>query len=189
MSDRSTRKAAEADAPMQDFSNCHAGFVTLLEPSLSLPEMVADAGRARSCAADILEMFRDDLLAHHDDEERDLFPAVLKVAEPGAEADRAQAMVEQLVREHHEIAQLWKQLQPAVQAVANGALPELDAALLNELVERFIAHVRLEEDEFLPFSQRVLGRQSDEMAALGAALHRRHESEQTLAKAILYGGS
>ena len=189
MSEESTRKAAEADAPMQDFSTCHAGFLTLLETSLGLPEMVARAAEARSCAAGVLGMFRNDLLAHHDDEERDLFPAVLKAAEPGAEAERAQAMVKQLVREHREIAQLWKQLEPAVQAVANGALPELDAALLNELVRRFIAHIRLEEDEFLPFSQQVLGRQGEEMAALGMALHRRHESEKTMAKALLYGGS
>ena len=187
MSDSPNRQAAEADSPLQDFSRCHAGFVTLLEASLDLPVMLAGAARARSCAADVPKMFRDRLLAHHDDEERDLFPAVLKVATPGEQADRARAMVDQLVREHREIAQVWKQLEPAVQAVANGYLPRLDAALLQDLVTRFNAHVRLEEEEFLPFAHQVLGRQGQDMAALGLALHTRHQAEESLATAVVYG--
>jgi len=140
--------------PLQDFSRCHVGFVTVLETALGLPQMIDTAARSRACAADMLKMFHDRLLAHHDDEERDLFPAVLRVAQPGDEADRAQAMVAQLVREHREIAQLWKQLEPSVQAIANGDLPRLDSALLNELVRRFNEHVRTEEEEFLPSRSR-----------------------------------
>ena len=189
MSDTPTRQASAADAPLQDFSNCHVGFVTVLETSLGLPEMIATAARSRSCAADMLKMFHDRLLAHHDDEERDLFPAVLRVAQPGTEADRARAMVEQLVREHREIAQLWRQLEPSVQAIANGYLPRLDAALLQELVKRFNEHVRTEEEEFLPFAQRVLARQAEDMAMLGLALHRRHEAEEIMAAAVVYGAS
>jgi hemerythrin-like domain-containing protein len=98
-------------------------------------------------------------------------------------------MVAQLVREHREIAQLWKQLEPAVQAIANGYLPRLDSALLHELVSRFKEHVRLEEEEFLPFAQQVLARQAQDMAMLGMALHRRHEDEEILATAVIYGAT
>jgi hemerythrin-like domain-containing protein len=189
MSDTPTRQANEADAPLQDFSKCHVGFVTVLETALGLPEMIVTAARSRSCAADMLKMFRDRLLAHHDDEERDLFPAVLRVAQPGDEADRAQAMVAQLVREHREIAQLWKQLEPAVQAIANGYLPQLDSALLHELVRRFNEHVRVEEEEFLPFAQQVLARQAEDMAILGLGLHQRHEVEEIMATAVVYGAN
>ena len=189
MSDTPTRQATEADAPLQDFSKCHVGFVTVLETALGLPEMIVTAARSRSCAADMLKMFRDRLLAHHDDEERDLFPAVLRVAQPGDEADRARTMVAQLVREHREIAQLWKQLEPAVQAIANGYLPQLDSALLHELVRRFNEHVRIEEEEFLPFAQQVLARQAEDMAMLGLALHRRHEAEEIMATAVVYGAT
>ena len=189
MSDTSTRQATEADAPLQDFSRCHAGFVTVLETALGLPEMIVTAARSRSCAADMLKMFHDRLLAHHDDEERDLFPAVLRVAQPGNESDRAQTMVAQLVLEHREIAQLWKQLEPAVQAIANGDLPRLDSALLHELVRRFNEHVRTEEEEFLPFAQQVLARQAENMAMLGLALHQRHEVEEIMATAVVYGAN
>ena len=189
MSDTPTRPATDADAPLQDFSRCHEGFVTVLEASLGLPEMIVTAARSRSYAADMLKMFHDRLLAHHDDEERDLFPAVLRVAQPGDEADRARAMVAQLIREHREIAQLWKQLEPAVQAVANGYLPRLDAALLQELVRRFNEHVRSEEEKFLPFAQQVLARQAEDMAKLGLALHQRHEAEEIMATAVVYGAT
>ncbi len=187
MSDTPTRQATQADAPLQDFSRCHEGFVTVLETALGLPEMIATAARSRSCAADMLKMFHDRLLAHHDDEERDLFPAVLRIARPGEEAERARTMVEQLVREHREIAQLWKQLEPAVQAVANGYLPQLDAALLRDLVSRFNEHVRVEEEDFLPFAQQVLARQAEDLAMLGLALHRRHEAEEIMSTAVVYG--
>ena len=189
MSDTPTRQATDAGAPLQDFSRCHVGFATVLEASLGLPEMIATAARSRSCAADMVKMFRDRLLAHHDDEERDLFPAVIRIAQPGYETDRAGAMVARLVREHREIAQLWKQLEPAVQAIANGYLPRLDSALLHELVRRFNEHVRIEEEEFLPFAQQVLARQAEDMAMLGLALHRRHEDEEILARAVVYGAT
>lgn len=187
MSDRAPNPPAAADAPLQDFSRCHEEFVALLADSLGLPAKLAAAAEARACAADLLKMFRDHLLAHHDDEERDLFPAVIQVARPGDEAARAQAMVTQLVKEHREIAQIWKQLEPKVQSVANGYLPTLDAELLQELVRRFNEHVRAEEEEFLPFAQRVLARQSQDMTALGLALHRRHEATEVMARAVVYG--
>jgi hemerythrin-like domain-containing protein len=189
MSDTPTRKATQADTPLQDFSTCHVGFVAVLEASLGLPEMIDTAARSHSCAADMLKMFRDSLLAHHDDEERDLFPAVIRIAEPGEEADRARTMVAQLIREHREIAQIWKQLEPAVQAVARGYLPQLDSTLLHELVKRFNAHVRLEEEQFLPFAQQVLARQAEDMAMLGLTLHRRHQTEEIMSVAVVYGAT
>jgi hypothetical protein len=189
MADAPTPKTTAADTPLHDFSTCHVGFVTVLEASLGLPDMIVTAARSRACAADMLKMFHDRLLAHHDDEERDLFPAVLRIAQPGAEADRARAMVTQLVREHRDIAQLWKRLEPAVQAIANGYLPQLDSALLQELVRQFNEHVRIEEEEFLPFAQEVLARQAEDLAMLGLALHRRHEADAIMSTAVVYGAT
>ena len=189
MSDTPTHLSTETDTPLQDFSSCHVEFVTVLEAALGLPEMIVTAARSRSCATDMLKMFRDRLLAHHDDEERDLFPAVLRSAQAGEELDQAQTMVAQLVREHREIAQLWKQLEPAVKAIANGYLPRLDSALLHELVRRFNEHVRVEEEQFLPFAQQVLARQTEDLAMLGWALHRRHEDEEIISTAVVYGAT
>jgi len=76
-----------------------------------------------------------------------------------------------------------------VQAIANGDLPRLDAARLHELVQRFNEHVRSEEEEFLPFAQQVLARQAGDMALLGSALHQRHEVEEIMATAVVYGAT
>jgi hypothetical protein len=65
----------------------------------------------------------------------------------------------------------------------------MDSALLDELVKRFNEHVRVEEEEFLPFAQRVLARQAEDMAMLGMALHQRHEDEEIMAAAVVYGAT
>ena len=76
-----------------------------------------------------------------------------------------------------------------MQAVANGYLPRLDSALLHELVRRYNEHVRAEDEEFLPFAQQVLARQAEDMAMLGLALHRRHEAEEIMVTAAVYGAT
>jgi hypothetical protein len=49
--------------------------------------------------------------------------------------------------------------------------------------------VRVEEEEFLPFAQQVLAREAKDMAMLGLALHRRHESEEIMVTAVVYGAN
>jgi hypothetical protein len=43
-----------------------------------------------------------------------------------------------------------------------------------ELVHSYGNHARFEEEEFLPLSDIILGRDGNHMAALGLALHMRH---------------
>ena len=189
MSTVQSHEAAQAQGPLQDFSNCHGEFVALLEGVTGLPEMVAVASAARSRAAGLLKMFRHDVLAHHQDEELELFPAVLEAALPGAEAGRARAMVDQLVAEHREVARLWKELEPSIEAVARGHLPNVDQVLLHAIVRHFLDHVRHEEEDFLPFAQQVLERRGEEMASLGMALHHRRNVAEIWAASVVYGAS
>lgn len=184
-----SHEAAGTQAPLQDFSKSHDQFVTLLESAAGLPELVAAASQARSRAADLVKMFRHSVLVHHEDEELELFPAVLETALDGEEARQARLMVDQLVAEHRDVARLWKLLEPSIEAVARGYLPDLDRALLDELVRQFLAHVRHEEDDFLPFAHRVLARKGGDMAQLSMALHHRHDLAEIWAAAVVYGAS
>lgn len=147
-----------------------------LHSALYLPELVTAAAKARAMADGLVTMFREGVMRHHVDEETELFPAVLRAAEPGAELDQANTMVEQLVREHREMETRWNQLQPVVQAVARGETPVVDAALVEDMVQHFFAHAHFEEEHFLPLAQKVLGRHSDVMAELGRSLHDRHRA-------------
>ena len=71
------------DAPLQDFSQCHAGIFKKLDMLGELPALLAPAARAREIAEKSLEFFREAIFEHHLDEERELFPAVIADAVKG----------------------------------------------------------------------------------------------------------
>lgn len=167
---------AGSDAPVQDFSQCHAGIFKKLDMLSELPALLEPAKRAREIAERSLEFFREAIFEHHLDEERELFPAVLAHAEKGEEHARVKAMVEQLTNEHRELEALWKRLESVLKTVAKGQDADLHGSTIEQLVSRYRAHAQFEEAEFLPLSATILGRNSNVMAALGLSLHIRHQS-------------
>jgi hemerythrin-like domain-containing protein len=164
------------DGALAGFSECHHDFVAQLHSALYLPELVSAAARARAMANDLLKMFREDVFVHHAEEEHDLFPAVLRAARPGAELEQVRAMVAQLVAEHRYLDARWTELRPALEAVAAGQSPSIDAALIEDMVQHFFAHAHFEEEHFLPLAQKILGRHSEVMADLGRTLHERRQA-------------
>ena len=68
----------------------------------------------------------------------------------------------------------WARLRPDITKLAKGQAAELDIAAVEDLIRRYAAHARFEEEQFLPRSAAILGRDSAEMAALGLSLHMRH---------------
>lgn len=161
-------------SPLTDFSHCHEGIVARLNTFAALPDLVEAATRARQIAQETLAFFRAAVFDHHKDEEKDLFPAVLAHATPGAERLEVQGMVDTLTAEHRRIEALWLALEPQLEKVAKGADVTFNAAATQELVERYRAHARFEEERLLPLAQTILGRQSADLAELGLALHTRH---------------
>ncbi len=169
-----THDADTASAPLTSFSQCHQGILSQLQAFEELPALQAAAARARTVAAQTLVLFRDAVLGHHADEENELFPAVLRSAAPGAEADQVRAMVRRLTEEHRMIEARWKNLESAVKAVAKAGAAELDTVAVQELVQLYSAHARFEEEQFLPLAQTILSRNGNHMEALGLSLHLRH---------------
>jgi hemerythrin-like domain-containing protein len=168
-----TPQPVHIDGALAGFSDCHHDFVAQLHSALYLPELVSAAAKARAMASDLLKMFSQGVAMHHAEEERELFPAVLHAAQPGEELEEVRAMVAQLVREHRDMEARWAELRPAVEAVARGESPTLDAPLIEDLVQHFFAHAHYEEEHFLPLAQKILGRHGEVMAALGRTLHER----------------
>lgn len=161
-------------APLTTFTDCHVGILKRLQSLDALPALLEPAAQARQIAADSLAFFREAIFEHHLDEERDLFPAVLASAQPGAERERVQGMIERLTREHRAIETLWKGLEKALKRVGKGQDADLDADELHQLVSAYAAHAGYEEAEFLPLSETILSRNSNHMAALGLSLHMKH---------------
>jgi hemerythrin-like domain-containing protein len=163
-----------ADTPLTDFTQCHVGIVRHLHALDELPALLEPAARARRIAEDSLGFFREAIFEHHLDEERELFPAVLASAEPGPERERAQRLVEHLTTQHRQLEILWRSLERELKRVARGQDSELDVGDVHRLVADYTAHARLEESEFLPLAETILGRNGNHMAALGLSLHLRH---------------
>lgn len=171
-----------ADAPIAAFSKCHEGILTRLDALAGLPGLLESAERARTVAAQTVKFFRDVVYEHHQEEERELFPAVLASAQAGAERERVQAIVDRLTREHREVEAAFVRMEPGLKDAAKGHDSSLDARDVTALVGQYEAHARYEEQEFLPLSQQILGRNSDHMAALGLSLHLRHSVPEVLAR-------
>lgn len=172
--------AHDLDAPLGDFARCHAGITRQLDLLAGLPALLEPAERARRLASQALAFFRTAVFAHHRDEERELFPAVLESAAKGAELDRVQTMIRRLVDEHREIERTWKDLEPGLKKVAKGQDADVDATALRSLVSLYHAHARFEETEFLPLSQAILARNANHLAALGMSLHLRHAGQDSI---------
>lgn len=172
--------AAENASPIQDFSQCHAGILTHLNALDELPALLEPAARARRIAADTVKFFREVVFEHHQEEEKDLFPAVIASAAKGAERDKVEQIVAALTQEHRSVEAAWQKLEPKLKAVAKGHDADVPAGEIESLVKTYLAHARYEEQEFLPLAQTILGRNSDHLAALGVAMHLRHSAPQVI---------
>ena len=160
--------------PIDDFSRCHSGILSRLDAFARLPELAVAAEQSRMVALATLSMFEDSVLAHHSEEEGDLFPAVVRSSAAGEERQHVQAMTERLTAEHRAIEGLWKTLKPAVKLAAGGRRSDLPEDAVAALVHAYHRHAAFEELEFLPLARDILGRNGNHMAALGFSLHLRH---------------
>lgn len=167
----------DTDAPVHHFSNCHVGIFAQLSRLGQLPDLLGPAALARKIAQQAIAFFSKGMYTHHSEEESDLFPAVHSSAQPGQERMQMDALIAQLVQDHRALEKLWESLQPALQKVAKGQDSTLDLESLTALVQRYKAHAQLEEEQFLPMAETILGRNSNHMAALGLQLHMRHAPE------------
>lgn len=175
MTDEATPASTSAqDAPIANFSQCHVGIIDHLDALGELPGLLEPARRARKVAAGTLAFFDAVILEHHAEEERELFPAVLKSAAKGQEQAHVKALVERLTAEHRQIEAWWARIKPQLRQIAKGHDTELDVVALQQLVQEYHAHAQFEETQFLPLSHTILGRDANHMAALGLSLHIRH---------------
>jgi len=142
------------NAPIDDFSQCHAGILKKLDQLGELPALLAPAVRAREIAEKSLEFFREAIFEHHLDEERELFPAVIAHAVKGEEFDKVQFMVARLTIEHRDLETAWKRLESGLKLIAKGRDSDIHVADIEQMVSRYRAHAQYEETEFLPLAQK-----------------------------------
>jgi hemerythrin-like domain-containing protein len=157
--------------PLRTLYHSHDTIVAQIRELAALPELAAQADRARAVARAALALFEGAVLDHHAEEERDLFPAAIRSATPGPEREFVESMAARLTAEHRAMEKAWKHLEPAVRAAAKGRSAPIDAGRVAELVQAYTGHAQFEEQEFLPLAQAILQRNANHLGALGVALH------------------
>lgn len=173
-----TRPSAEQQTdkggPVQEFSDCHVGIRTILDELTALAATTDTTASRPETAGRVLRFFSEVVTAHHQEEESELFTAVLADATAGSERSRVESLIRQLTDEHRSIEHSYSTLVPSLLAIEQRTDAAVDAEAVSRVVDRYRAHAQLEETEFLPLAREILGRNSDHLAALGLSLHMRH---------------
>ena len=163
---------------------CHRQTVAVLA---RLAELVSglDQGdpdrEAREAVAEIIQFFSQTARQHHEDEERHVFPRLL-----GSDDPETVQVVLRLQQDHHWMDVDWRELSPALAAIAAGQ-GGYDAAALREGVEIFTAlthdHIALEESCIYSQARERFGSAELQQAAREMAERRRVRSAQAAAEA------
>ena len=165
--------APDFDQPVAVLKHCHGRIrkqLATLEKLLGhLPEHGADE-QARQAATAVLKYFDKAAHLHHEDEEQDLLPMLLAVAQ-GEDAATLQALAPVILQEHKEMDGMWQDLHEQLAAIADGSGTQLSASIVRRFVQSYQGHMEREEGVVAPMALRLFG--PDQMARLGGAMRRR----------------
>jgi len=164
---------ASTEAPLEMLAACHVRIqrqcATLSRLVPHLAQHGSD-GQARSAAANIVRYFDSSALDHHQDEEQDLFPALIE-SMAGSDAVCIKALTQGLSDEHRKLEQGWRTLKPLLERIAAGEPATLAADAVARFVDLYEQHIRREEDELLPMAARLLG--DTDIDSIGRAMRLR----------------
>jgi pyridoxamine 5'-phosphate oxidase len=165
--------APDFDQPVAVLKHCHGRIrkqLATLEKLLGhLPEHGADE-QARQAATAVLKYFDKAAHLHHEDEEQDLLPMLLAVAQ-GDDAATLQALAPVILQEHKEMDAMWQDLHEQLTAIADGSGTQLSASIVRRFVQSYQGHMEREEGIVAPMALRLFG--PGQMARLGEAMRRR----------------
>lgn len=147
----SGQAAIALTAPLDVLDACHQQVIANLKKLAELMDHVDANGpdeQARQTARAVFDFFSTAARTHHLDEERHIFPALLK----SSDADLVQATL-RLQQDHGWLEEDWLDLAPQLEAIANG-YSWFNVDELRHTIEVFTAlyydHINLEEAMIYP---------------------------------------
>lgn len=175
---------AVAPGAFEVLDACHRQTVTMLARLSDLVGGLDQGGpdrQAREVAEEIIQFFSQTARQHHEDEERHVFPPLLGSDDP----ETVQAVL-RLQQDHHWMDVDWRELSPALAAIAAGQ-GGYDVGALREGVEIFATlthdHIALEETCIYPQARERFGTAELQQAAREMAERRRVRSARANSKA------
>lgn len=168
--------AAGFDQPLELWGACHGRVRRMIGLLQRLAEHVPKAGAdsdARTTATSIRRYFDEAAPRHHDDEEIDLF---VRLRERLGQLDATHAKqvaeaIATLESDHHDLSALWRTLRETLVRIEGGQAAVLDEATIAVFVNRYEAHMELEETVIEPALKRLL--KKSDLAAIGQSMAKR----------------
>lgn len=149
--------APSFDDPLEMLRACHgrieAQCVTLGRLVVYLSSHRRDEQAVQAARA-ILRYFDTSGKYHHQDEERDLFPALLATKDLSA-----QTLIARLLHEHHGLEAAWGNLRPLLVAIAEAHSATLDDTVVRHFIEVYARHIDVENGTLLPLAARFLSKE------------------------------
>lgn len=150
--------AAGPESPLEMLAACHERIRHQCATLLRLPAHLASHGvddNARTAAANIVRYFDTAGKHHHQDEEEDLFPALIE-SMAGSDAVCLHELTEGLQADHQLLDKGWLSLRETLMTIAQGDNASLSPQTVEAWVARHEQHIQREEDVLLPMAARLL---------------------------------
>lgn len=161
------------EVPLEMLAACHGRVQHQCETLLRLLAHMQVHGSDRSAqeaARAVMRYFDTAARHHHEDEEQDLFPALLE-SMAGSDAVCLRELTTSLCADHRALEQRWAALRQVLQQVVDGTASSLADADVPGFVQMYERHIAREEAELLPMAARLLS--EAELDRVGLAMRAR----------------
>jgi hemerythrin-like domain-containing protein len=161
------------EVPLEMLAACHGRVQhqceTLQRLLAHLKDHCADRP-AQEAARAVMRYFDTAARHHHEDEEQDLFPALLE-SMAGSDAVCLRELTAALSNDHRALERRWGVLRQRLSQVAEGKAASLDADDVAGFVQLYEQHIAREEAELLPMAAHLLS--DAELDRIGLAMRMR----------------
>lgn len=154
--------------PLALLRACHSKILThcdLLERVAASLEQADPDFDNREAARKVIGYFSSSARLHHQDEEQDLFPLLVRQSLKTAD------LVNDLRQEHNRLDDLWQAIEPGLRRIPEPGDPAALVTAAAEFCSLNRAHVQRENTEFLPVAESSLSHQ--QLEDIGRAMAKR----------------
>jgi Hemerythrin HHE cation binding domain len=181
--------AAGFEVPLEMLAACHARVQGQCATLWRLVPHIAAHGPdrpAQEAAISVMRYFDTAARQHHEDEEHDLFPALLE-SMAGSDAVCLRELTTALCTDHRALEARWRALRQVLERVAAGVATLLAAADVQGFVDLYAQHIAREESELLPMAARLLSDAELDRVGLAMRARRGLVSEDAPGQAVVVG--
>lgn len=161
------------EVPLEMLAACHGRVQAQCATLRRLVPHLAAHGAdrpAQEAATAVMRYFDTAARHHHEDEELDLFPALLE-SMAGSDAVCLRELTAALCADHRALEARWGGLRQVLSAVGDGRSVVLAEEMVQGFVALYEAHIAREEAELLPLATRLLS--DAELDRVGRAMRAR----------------